>query len=283
MRYTVAIPAYNAASTLEAVIRAVDRFVWKPSELIVVDDHSDDATQEVATRAGARVVRHEVRRGLAGARNTALAEVRDPLVLWLDADFVPEPQVPEALWEGLDGDDVAAVGGRAREAVTTKADRWRRVHAPQDHGRRARRSTWMVMGLCALYRVDVLRGVGGFDERFRSCAEDVEMSLRLRRCGYRLAYCPAAVGTHLRQDDPESLAGRMREYVRMTSFALMLHGKKPRRYFAPILAKQFFLHPLTDLLAGRWDLLDLDLRVWWARVRALSSLERAFREGEGAT
>jgi glycosyltransferase involved in cell wall biosynthesis len=271
VRYSVAIPAFNAEATLPRVLDAVKNLQWHPREVVVVDDCSDDATSRIALGAGARLIRHGDRRGLAGARNTALAEISDPFILWLDADFVPEPQVPEALWDGFDGDDVAAVGGRAREAVGSRSDLWRRTHAPQDHGRRPLRSAWMVMGLCAMHRVDAVRGVGGFDERFRSCAEDVEMSLRLRRSGFRLAYRPRATGEHLRHDNDEQLVERMKEYIGSTSLALVLHGKRPRRWFAPVLAKQLITHPSSDLLHGRWNLIPLDFRIWRARWRALCS------------
>jgi len=273
MRYAVAIPAFNAAATLSRVLEAVRGFHWNPSDVVVVDDCSDDATPVIARDAGARVVRHTGRLGLAGARNTALAEIADPFVLWLDADFVPEPQVPEVLWDGFDGDDVAAVGGRAREIVRTRADLWRKVHAPQCHGARHLRSVWMVMGLCAMHRVEALRGVGGFDERFRSCAEDVEMSLRLRKCGYRLAYRPKAAGDHWRQDDEIGLVSRMQEYMRMTSLAFMVHGKRPRRRFLPILLKQLITHPMVDITSRRWSLVPLDFRIWRARFRALRSAD----------
>jgi GT2 family glycosyltransferase len=131
----------------------------------------------------------------------------------------------------------------------------------------------MVMGLCAVHRVEVLRGVGGFDERFISCGEDVEMSVRLRKFGYRLAYRPDAYGDHLRHDTDESLIRRMAGYVTCTSHALMLHGKRPRRYFAPILVKQAILHPLRDVIRGRFDLLTLDFAINRARWKALMALK----------
>lgn len=277
MRYAVAIPAYNAAATLPTVLEAVGRFSWKPSTITVVDDRCDDATADIAVAAGARVVRHAARRGLAGARNTALAHTDERFLLWLDADFVPDADVPEALWRGFDGDDVAAVGGRAREMTGSRANLWRSVHAPQAHGRRPLRSVWMVMGLCTMQRVDALRGVGGFDERFTSCAEDVEMSLRLRRAGYRLAYRPDAAGCHLRHDDDAALVARMADYVRMTSLALALHGRRPRRRFLPILFKQLLLHPAADIVLGRWSLIPLDFRVWRARWHALRTLDLVSR------
>ena len=266
MNYTVVIPAYNAESTLNRVVRAAAELNPQPEDILVVDDCSDDSTGVIAAAEGAKVIRHQERRGLAGARNTGLAAVSTPLVLWFDSDFVPGPGVSRALIQGFTDDGVAGVGGRASEAVLDgSADLWRKTHASQDHGVNIKPSAWMIMGLCAMHRVEVLRGVGGFDERFKSCGEDVEMSLRLRRYGYRLVYQPKAVGDHLRHDTEEDLIARMKEYMHCTVKALILHGHRPRRHFAPVLLKQAVLHPLFDLLSGRFQLLPLDFKVNRAR------------------
>lgn len=270
MNYTVAIPGFEAEETVARVVHAALSLRPPADEIMVVDDCSGDATGGKAREAGARVIRHSERLGLAGARNTALAEVRTPFILWFDSDFVPGVGVAAALLESFDDDAVAGAGGRANEITYDgKADLWRRVHAAQDHGKRNKSTAWMIMGLCAMHRVDVLRGVGGFDERFRSCGEDVEMSLRLRRCGYRLAYRPDAVGDHLRHDTEETLIARMEDYVYFTSLALMMHGKRPRRHFAPILLKQMLVHPMVDILRFRFSLLSLDLKANKARWQAL--------------
>jgi GT2 family glycosyltransferase len=270
MNYTTAIPGFEAEETIVRVVDATLSLRPPADEVVVVDDCSQDATGERAREAGARVIRHSERLGLAGARNTALAEVRTPFVLWIDSDFVPGDGVAAALLDAFDDDAVAGAGGRAIEATFGgNADVWRRVHASQDHGKRHNHTAWMIMGLCAMHRVDVLRGVGGFDERFRSCGEDVEMSLRLRRFGYRLVYRPDAVGDHLRHDTEETLIARMEDYVYYTSLALILHGRRPRRHFAPILVKQMVMHPFMDLLRFRWSLLPLDSKANRARWQAL--------------
>jgi GT2 family glycosyltransferase len=276
MNYTVAIPGFEAEETVARVVQAALSLRPPADEIMVVDDSSGDATGERAREAGARVIRHSERLGLAGARNTALAEVRTPFVLWLDSDFVPGAKVASALLDSFDDEAVAGAGGRANEITFGgKADHWRKAHASQDHGKRHKRSAWMIMGLCSMHRVDVLRGVGGFDERFTSCGEDVEMSLRLRRFGYRLVYRPDAVGDHLRHDTEETLLARMEDYVYFTSLALMLHGKRPRRHFAPILLKQMLVHPIIDLLLFRFSLLSLDFEANKARWRALKHARSA--------
>jgi len=280
LNYTVVIPSYNAESTLARVIRAAAGLDPRPEGILVVDDCSGDTTGTIAAAEGADLIRHQERRGLAGARNTGLAAVSTPLVLWLDSDFVPGPRVSRALIQGFTDDGVAGVGGRAIEAVMDgSADLWRKTHAPQDHGTSIKPSAWMIMGLCAMHRVEVLRGVGGFDESFKSCGEDVEMSLRLRRFGYRLVYQPEASGDHLRHDTEKDLIDRMKEYMLCTTRALILHGHRPRRHFMPVLLKQAVLHPLLDLLSGRFQLLRLDFRVNRARWDILFHLSDRMSSG----
>ncbi|MEJ2861270.1 glycosyltransferase [Actinomycetospora flava] len=62
-------------------------------EIVVVDDGSADpaATERAAAAGGARVVRHDVSRGPAAARNTGAAASSGALVAFLDSDVAPEP------------------------------------------------------------------------------------------------------------------------------------------------------------------------------------------------
>ncbi|MFC1915776.1 glycosyltransferase family 2 protein [Chloroflexota bacterium] len=55
-------------------------------EIIVVDDGSDDATAQVASRFPCRVIRHEVNRGKGEALKTGIAQARGENVIWIDAD-----------------------------------------------------------------------------------------------------------------------------------------------------------------------------------------------------
>lgn len=84
---SVIIPTFNRADTLPralASIESQERFA--PAEIIVVDDHSDDASGEIARRHGARVIRHERNRGAAAARNTGVAAATQPWLAMLDSD-----------------------------------------------------------------------------------------------------------------------------------------------------------------------------------------------------
>jgi len=61
-----------------------------------------------------------------------------------------------------------------------------------------------VSGCCFLMPAAVARDVGGFREDFFMYCEDVELSLRLTRAGYRMYYQPAARMLH--RDTPRTLS-----------------------------------------------------------------------------
>jgi len=72
------------------VLEALSKQEPAPLEVIVVDDASSDATRTVAERAGAHVVETGGRRFAGGARNAGWAQARGELVVFLDADVVPD-------------------------------------------------------------------------------------------------------------------------------------------------------------------------------------------------
>ncbi len=90
----VVIPAKDEVDRISATIRSA-RAIPHADLIVVVDDGSDDDTQNVARAAGATVVRHPVNRGKAsamqtGARVVAMrdAKGRTPrLLLFIDADL----------------------------------------------------------------------------------------------------------------------------------------------------------------------------------------------------
>jgi glycosyltransferase involved in cell wall biosynthesis len=89
---SVILPAYNAEKTVTAAIESVRCQTFDDWELIVVDDGSSDRTWEVVSsgatrgRPRERAIHLPENRGLAAARNIALAEARGEWIALLDAD-----------------------------------------------------------------------------------------------------------------------------------------------------------------------------------------------------
>jgi len=86
-RIAVVIPAYNRQATIERAIRSVLAQTYPPSEIVVVDDGSTDATAERARQTSSRV--HVVttrNQGPAGARNVGVEASNAEWIAFLDSD-----------------------------------------------------------------------------------------------------------------------------------------------------------------------------------------------------
>lgn len=86
MDIAVVIPAFNEEERLPAVLKAVKACPFV-TQVVVVDDGSEDDTAIVAKRFGVKVVRLEQNLGKAGAVWVGLQEVNQPIVVMLDADL----------------------------------------------------------------------------------------------------------------------------------------------------------------------------------------------------
>ncbi len=86
----VIIPVHNDSATLSATLETVLPEVRAQGwELIVVDDASTDGSGKLAEAQGARVLRLDENRGVAGARNAGAAKVDVDILIFVDADIVP--------------------------------------------------------------------------------------------------------------------------------------------------------------------------------------------------
>ncbi len=97
---SVVIPAYEAAASLADAIASVRAQTRAPSEIVVVDDGSRDATAGVARAFGATVI-SQANAGVAAARNAGIRMATQPWIALLDADDRWLPDKLEAQWDAL--------------------------------------------------------------------------------------------------------------------------------------------------------------------------------------
>ncbi len=111
----VVMPAYNEADNIGAVLGEMPAEVYGlPVRPIVIADGCTDATEAVATRLGALVIRRDLRRGSGAAVRlgyTAALGAGARAVVTIDADGQHDPKEMEALVEPLVHDRADMVQG----------------------------------------------------------------------------------------------------------------------------------------------------------------------------
>jgi dolichol-phosphate mannosyltransferase len=108
-RFLTALPVYNEARHVEAVLAEVRRY---SPEIVVVDDGSTDGTSELlAAQQIARVVRHEQNRGYGAALRTAFEYALDQgydTIVTIDCDGQHEPQRIPQFVAAMDDVDIVS-------------------------------------------------------------------------------------------------------------------------------------------------------------------------------
>lgn len=111
MKFSVVIPVYNGADTLEGAMRSVLCQSEGDLELIVVNDGSTDGTKAIADRFAAEDGRVKVvtqqNAYLGAARNRGLDEAKGEYVFFLDADDLMEEGLLKDACEKFGADVIA--------------------------------------------------------------------------------------------------------------------------------------------------------------------------------
>jgi glycosyltransferase involved in cell wall biosynthesis len=195
----VVVPCFNQAHYLGEAIESVLSQTLRPTEVIVVDDGSEDNSFEVAGRYEDVKRMRQRNAGVAAARNAGWKESSAEYLVFLDAD---DRLLPEAVEVGATAlerrPQVAFVAGFSRDidGGGRVLSGLRQPLVGQDHYLRLLEDCFIWSGSSIVYRRSSLETVGGFDESL-GAADDYELYLRLAR---RFPiFCHEAVVTEYRR------------------------------------------------------------------------------------
>ncbi|WP_307826605.1 glycosyltransferase family 2 protein [Microvirga arvi] len=159
-----------------------------------VDHGSTDGTvqtlKEIKDQEGSRFASFEVlvqeNLGFGAGHNTGIRAGQSPYCLVTNADLT------------FDGDALVRVVAKAC-ADEAEVACWELRQKPYEHPKFydpiTGETNWNAHA-CVLLRRSAFEAIGGYDENIFMYGEDVELSYRLRRHGFRLRYCPEAVVWH---------------------------------------------------------------------------------------
>ena len=194
---SVIVPARDSERTLGAALAGLAAQDYGGAwEAIVVDNGSSDATPEVARRGLARLPAGRLleageRRGAGPARNAGAAAARGDLLVFLDADDVPEPGWLTALVRAADDSELVA-GALRVDALNDGSPRAGFRIPPADRAPVAHGFLpFAYGGNCGVW-TRVFDAVGGFDEEFRF-GQDVDLCWRVQLAGSELGFAADAI------------------------------------------------------------------------------------------
>lgn len=273
---SVIIPARNAAATISLCLDALLGKIADDVEVVVVDDASTDATADVAARSTARVIRLPEHRGVCAARNAGAAAARAPLLVFLDADVVPAPDVLDRGRRWFADRNVTAVIGSYDDEPEHRATVSLFKNLAHHHfHQRSPGPTTTFWGACGFVRRDAFVRSGGFDERrFRHPSiEDVELGNRLVRGGARILLDPGLTVKHLKRWTVRSmiLTDVRRRAIPWTRLWLEegglptnLNFHREQRFAAALAAAGLVLGAATFLRPAAWPALAATgVAAWW--------------------
>jgi N-acetylglucosaminyl-diphospho-decaprenol L-rhamnosyltransferase len=220
------IVTFRSRELVLSCLRSLAENAGVPYEAIVIDDCSGDGTPEAVKRQfpDTIVVAKDRNEGLAAGRNAALGHVRARYVLMLDADTEVRPGAVSTLSAALDADPgvglVAPKLVHPDGAVQLSCHRFppllipilrrgplarmfpdppsHRRHMMKDFDHRTARPVVWAMGAAQMWRADLPRLIGGYDDALSSYGgEDIDWCLRVWDAGLEVRYVPDAQIMHV--------------------------------------------------------------------------------------
>lgn len=253
---TVIIPAFNEAASVADTVRSVLGQTTPPARVVVVDDHSDDGTGDLARAAGAEVIRPDANTGSkAGAQNLALALVDTTYCMAIDADTTLAPDAIELLTAALDEDAglAATCGYVVPRHVRSVWERGRYVEyllsfsfykPTQDHYGKP----LIASGCFSAYRTERLRAAGGWSERTR--AEDMDLTWTFYQDGHGVRFVPEAACYPIEPHDFDFMGKQLRRWSHgfVQNVGLHWRGILPLGFLSSVVGVALFDAVVASLL-----------------------------------
>jgi len=211
-KVTVIIPNYNGAHFMASCLEKLKAQTYKAFDVLVVDNGSEDGSLDLMRDQYPEipVIALKKNTGFSGAVNIGIRKAKTPYVILLNNDTEPEPGYVGALMKAIGRSkkifsvSACMIQLHHKELMDDAGDLYtalgwavqRGVGQPVgDYRKRCR-----VFSACAgagIYRREVFREIGLFDELHFAYLEDMDLGFRARIYGYRNEYCPEAVVYHV--------------------------------------------------------------------------------------
>jgi glycosyltransferase involved in cell wall biosynthesis len=210
----VIVPAYGVAHLLGDALRSLQVQTLQDWEAIVIDDGApDDVVGAFTPFAPDRRFRLLLtdNRGLAAARNRAIAAARAPIISLLDGDDLYEPAYLERMLATMEADQgvgfvccdalVFGDGQRIPRRYSRLYPMSGRISLDRVLDRR------FVIFVATMFRRSAIDQIDGFDARLAAC-EDLDAWIRLLAAGWRATHVAEPLARYRRRRGSMSSSSR---------------------------------------------------------------------------
>ncbi len=248
---SIVIPAYNAAKLIGEALDAVLKQTHTHWEVIVVEDGTEDGTEEIIKNFAGRThsdqfiyIRHKQNKGVSAARNTAIDIAKGKYIALLDHDDIWEENHIETLLQKLDSTSADIIFSTAK-VFGSKAQRTPKIHGPSEW-------EWgnfpsSLLDRCyipvssVMMRKTLCEVVGEFDTSLMK-AEDLDYWIRCIDAGMHFEFVSHSTN-YYRQYNPDAATSDKAELLEWHAQVLRKHRhtKAASRYIRGcILARHHF-------------------------------------------
>ena len=298
---SVVVLSWNVRDLLRECLKSVVRDGGLATEIIVVDNASDDGSVEMvrAEFPDVRLIANATNRGYAGGNNDGIAAAVGRYVMILNPDTVTQGNALAAMVAYADAHpDVGVVGpqllnpdgsaqsSRRRFPTLMTAlfeSTWLQPLAPRgvlrhyymlDQSDDETQEVDWVTGACFLVRREAIQQVGGLDESFFMYSEELDWCRRIKQAGWQVVYLPTAQVVHYVGKSSDQVVAQRHIYFQTSKVRYLRkhHGKLAAGVLRVVLLAMYIWQLVLEAAKGavghrrelRWE----RVRAYWQVLRS---------------
>ncbi len=247
-RVAVVVLNWNGASLLSDCLDSLLAQDHPDFSVIVVDNHSTDNSKEVLEglrqKSGERlqIIYNNRNSGFAGGVNIGIRQAMDQgydMIALFNNDAVAEPNWLSQLVAAIENDPTVGIAtglllhadGQTIDSTGDFYSIWG-LAFPRNRDQATDQApesgfVFGATGGASLYRIELLKQIGLFDEAFFAYYEDVDLSFRAQLAGWKVYYTKTAVAHHKRGATSDKIPG-FAKYQMFKNLPLLFWKNVPR-------------------------------------------------------
>ena len=268
--FSIIIPNLNGgffiATCINSLIKSLQNTNTKNFEIILVDNASTDNSVNIFCKSTqnyqSRVILNKKNFGFAPAINQGIKKAKYKFIVVCNNDIKLHPNWFENIQKSIkkhpdystyfglvlnqDGTKIESTGlkyfwrGRAKnignKLPARIKDKWNPIIS------KSSRQIWGASASLVVYKKNIIKKIGGFDDNFFAYEEDVDLAFRLNKRGHKTLFIPKAISYHI-GGATSSKMGNFRNimdaknwfYIIIKNYSL----KQVIKYFPQIIEERF--------------------------------------------